>query len=763
MDGARLILSSRYLKSGSDQQKAKRKQYTKYIATRETVEVREQEFRHTDDPATDNQKTLLYELLSEFPESKTYLEYGDYRANPTDENASELISAIIERNADVIGNRQNFVGYIAMRPGAERRGAHGLFNGSDAPIVLNRVADEVANHPGNVWSHVVSLRREDAIRLGYDNSDRWRDLVMRHLNDIAAAHNIPLGHLKWYAAFHNTTHHPHIHLIVYSANPKQGFLTNTGIEKMRSCFANDIFHDDLQSIYEEQTLRRDELKVLSVEEFHAIAEQIQLSTFDNPKLTALVNKLHEQLKNTKGKKVYGYLPKEVKQTVDAVFAELAQDQKIALLYEKWCDLERLKYKSYMQREPVLPPLAENKVFQPVRNMIIRTVAEMTLNPQIVRESGNPEDHRADDFMQPENDQSEVNVKRNPYHLKWSADYKKACRLMYKQNPTDAERAECVQLLQNEAKLGNLLALHDLGKLFASGYCGQKDRERSDQYYRAALDGFQILEPSAGKMQPYIQYRIGKMFVYGLGTEQDDAKAFAWFLKSAKAGNMFAQHSLANLYRYGRGTPQNLTAAVFWYRKAAEQEQPYAAYAIAQMFETGEAVPLNDETAQKYYTQAMEGFLKLLDARQIDDNLLCRIGSMYEHGLGTGKDAVKALEYYHRSAETGNDRAAYLLGRMLLFGADGIEPDREQALYWLSVSAENGNPYAESMIENMGKYESEMLADTVFSLFVSLSSVIEDDYNNRQRVLHSQVDRKLRRMIQRQKEAIGLKSDGQQYQ
>lgn len=170
-----LIVTSRYLKSGTAKTKSQRKNYTKYIATRESVEIREQSKKYS----TQNQKKLLNELLNDFPETKKYLEFEDYKNNPTAENASELIGTIIERNADVIGNRQNFVGYMAMRPGVEKRGAHGLFNESNEPIVLDQVAEEVANHPGNVWSHVVSLRREDVIRLGYDNSDRWRELVIK--------------------------------------------------------------------------------------------------------------------------------------------------------------------------------------------------------------------------------------------------------------------------------------------------------------------------------------------------------------------------------------------------------------------------------------------------------------------------------------------------------------------------------------------------------------------------------------------------------
>lgn len=373
---SQIIVTSRYLKSGTQKSKNKRRNYTKYIATRETVEVREQNTINRNNNATKNQKQLLNDLLLDFPEAKRYLEYEDYTANPTVENVSELISTVIERNADVIGNRQNFVGYMAMRPGVQKRGSHGLFNESDKPIVLDRAANEIANHKGSVWSHVVSLRREDAIRLGYDNSEMWRELVKRHISDIAKAQRIPLCNLKWYAAFHDTTHHPHIHLLVYSTNPKQGFLTTKGIEQIRSAFANDIFHDDLQSIYQEQTLNRDELKAVSKTEFESIVRKIQQGGFDNPQLENFIRKLHSQLQNVRGKKVYGYLPSNVKETVNNIFLELAKDENIRQLYEKWCSLERLKYKTYTQKEKVLPALTENKVFQPVRNMIIRTVLDM---------------------------------------------------------------------------------------------------------------------------------------------------------------------------------------------------------------------------------------------------------------------------------------------------------------------------------------------------------------------------------------------------
>lgn len=90
---------------------------------------------------------------------------------------------------------------------------------------IDKVADEVKNHDGILWTHVISLKREDAERLGYNNAEKWKSLIRRNTMQIAEAHKIDPSNLQWYAAFHNTTHHPHIHLMVYSKDAKQGWLT----------------------------------------------------------------------------------------------------------------------------------------------------------------------------------------------------------------------------------------------------------------------------------------------------------------------------------------------------------------------------------------------------------------------------------------------------------------------------------------------------------------------------------------------------------
>ena len=906
---SQLIVTSRYLKNGNQKNKTKRRNYTKYIATRETVEKRSQKFVDRNTNATKNQEQLINDLINDFPESKRYLEYEDYEREPTIENAGELISTIVERNADVVGNRQNFVGYMAMRPGVEKRGSHGLFNEKDEPIILNQAANEIAEHKGNVWSHVVSLRREDAVRLGFDNSDAWRELVKRHISDIAKAQNIPLCNLKWYAAYHDTTHHPHIHLLVYSTNPKQGFLTKAGIDKIRSAFANDIFHDDLQSIYQEQTVSRDELKAVSKNEFESIVNRIASNEHTDPQLEELIRKLYIQLQNVKGKKVYGYLPMEIKETVNKIFSELAKDENIQQLYEKWCDLERLKYKTYTQKEAELPELVDNKVFQPVRNTIIRTVLNMKpfdVNTEI--ENSEPNDEYIDNTPQnmsplfddaepleeKETDESAAAIK---YYIKWNDQYKKACKLIYGKDAklNDFKKAE--QLLLSESQRGNVLAVYDLGKLYSTDKLGERNEETSIAKYTRALQGFLQIEPNSKKLKPYVQYRIGKMFCYGLGTEQDYEKAFEWFERSAKQKNKFAQFSLANLYYYGSGVEKDLSQAFLWYQRAASQGQPYAAYSIAQMYRYGEYVTKDNDTAQRYYKQALSGFLKIENDDMANDDLFYKLGQMFKLGLGTDSDVTKAIEYFRRSAEMNNKNglfeygkalligehipqntdsavkllekavklknsnakrflaleyisgehleqdiekgialltecadsgdviacyrlgkiylqgeimpqnldkaekylllaedseytqyalaklylqeekydiqkavnyfencadknhwASYQLGRIYLFGAAGLTKDKEQAIEWFTKSANDGNEYAQAILDDISKFENDLLVNTILSLFVNLSRCIEDDYAQKYKSFKQTADCRLRRMIRQKKLSLGIKDE-----
>ena len=244
---AKLVQKSGYIKS------EKAGGYMKYIATREGVEK-----LTGNGPVTKGQQELIQKLLHDFPDAVELFEYEDYRKTPTLGTASAFITMALDANLHEINSESGYLSYIATRPRVERRGAHGLFN-SAAAVDLDAAMSELEAHDGNVWTIIYSLRREDAARLGYDNADAWRGLLMMHAQDLAKAMKIPADHFRWYAAFHNEGHHPHIHMMVWSDDPKEGFLTREGIAAMRSKLTNTIFRDEMIQIYERKDVAYKEL------------------------------------------------------------------------------------------------------------------------------------------------------------------------------------------------------------------------------------------------------------------------------------------------------------------------------------------------------------------------------------------------------------------------------------------------------------------------------------------------------------------------
>jgi TPR repeat protein len=725
----KLIVTSRYLKSGS----GKRKQlyhYVKYIATREgSVPIPN---ANETAPATKSQQELISSLLHDFPDSKELFEYEDYQKNPTIKNGSALISVILDRNMDRLTSRENYVGYLANRPGTVKFGSHGLFSQSDEPINLEKVAKDIANHGGNVWTHVVSLRRDNAQAMGYDNLKAWRELVKRQISNIAKNQKIDMANLKWYAAFHDKKTNPHVHIIVYSTNEREGFLTNHGIEKIRSGFANDIYADELHHLYAQQTDLRNQMKKESEQLMKQLADNISQNDVDNAELIDLVAKLHEQLNSSKGKKVYGYLKADVKKTVDEIFIRLAENESIQKMYSLWCEMEQQKHDVYSSAKLQFPKLADNKEFKSVKNMIIRTVLDMNYpvidveieEPDPTEQFANDDfyvdilpkfdeseqsendnvifsdndDLTAEDFTWNDNNSVTVNVDDLPkskYYLKWSSSYQEACKLIYNKESKLEDFQKAEQFLLNESRSGNVLAIQDLGKLYSTDKLGEKDEKKSFSFYEEAFQGFMEIEPDSDFMFPYepkfdgqimkpvnmrsyVWYRTGKMQCYGLGTEQNYEKAFQWFLKSAQEDNKFAQYSLANLCYYGTGVEKDLPQAFLWYQKSSSQGQPYASYAVAQLYDKGEYVSKNAETAQGYYKVALLGFLKLENKDQADDNLYYKLGSMFKNGLGTEADISKAIDYFKRSAEMNNKNGLYEYGKALIQG-NHIEADLEKGL------------------------------------------------------------------------------------
>ena len=683
----RIIVTSRYLKSGTS---GTRGNLVKYIATRETVEIYTSSQKGL--PATNSQQELIEKLIEMFPTEKLSHEYKDYHSQPTKENASKLISELLERNADLITDRQMLVKYISERPGVEKLGKHGLFTDECGEVDLTEVMNTIANHNGNIWSHVVSLKREDAERLGYITPQMWQELVKNSIAEIANAQNIPIDNIRWYAAFHNTAHHPHIHLLVYSVVPNQGYLTAKGIDMIRSEFANKIFANDLQEIYQQQTRVRDDLRAEAKRKVQELSSKVQ-NHIISPQLEALIQKLSQQLQAAKGKKVYGYLQPPVKKTVDDIVAMLADHPTIKKMYDKWCRLEQEKYNTYTNAVKQFPPLHENKVFKPIKNSVINAVLEMshTLGSaecNIKEDDALPEPEmnaNLEDAEIPDEDmdfpiEDTSPTEHNGYYAKWTDEYREARDLI--RSGEEYDRA--YELLKPEADDGNVIAIYELAKMYDRRLLGEDNKNAAEQYYKTALAGFIEVEKSADKMKPFFQYRIGAMYNYGQGTEQDYTEAFKWFQSSAAAGNQYAMFALGNLYNYGKGVEKDVTKAFHWYRQSAEKNNAYAAYMAARMLQNGTGTEKNTEQAEKYYKTAYEGF-RSMEKNTRDGDLLYKLGIMTMNVIGCEADKNAGAEYLRRGAELKNAHSMCEYGKMLVEGKM-VTKDTDRGIALLDESA-----------------------------------------------------------------------------
>lgn len=692
----RVIFKCPYLKGGGSTA-AHRRYYVKYIATRDGVEKMDDTRKLL--PATGNQEKLIAQLLRDFPDTREMFEYEDYLRNLTRGNASELITAALDQNLPLIGKRENYIKYIAIRPRAERSGDHGLFTSAGTPVVLARIADTVAEHPGNVWTPIISLRREDAARLGYDNAANWQAFLSSYAEQMAKHMKIKPDHFHWYAAYHDEGHHPHIHMVCWSADPREGFLTKDGIRGIKSGLAGRIFRQELTEVYQEQTQRRDELMAAARERMAGLVEQMQSGVLYNENIEQLTAHLAQRLRFHSGKKQYGYLRPPLKAVVDEIVGELEKDPRVAEAYRLWCGM-RLEVLGTYLKEPEHPgPLSRQKELRRILNIVIEEAAilggqEFAFDRPDAADELFPSDPRddapadlpdtdADDAPEPEVAEPEDAEPR----VDWSDKYRQAKRYLYgsEEAPRDFDMA--FRLFHEEALAGNALAMHDLARMYADGLGREPDPGAAHQWYAKALAAFLAVEDV--KPGRYAEYRIGKMYAAGLGTEQNHSEAAGWFRKSADQGYKYAQYSLAGLYYRGKGVEQDYEAALGLYTKSAVQEFPYASYELGKMYRDGVGTEKNDGAADGHFWDAYHGFTAL-EQQSHDDKLQYRLGWMLEKGVGTGQDIPAAMEFYGKAAGVGNPHAQYALAKLILKDPAATPERAAEAVAMLEKSAEAGN-------------------------------------------------------------------------
>ena len=573
---AKLILKSPYIKSPYIKSTGGASGYLKYIATRERVEI-----IPDDRPPTRKQEQLITKLVKDFPEVKELYEYGDYMDKPTKANASAFITLALESNRDSVMQSERYMKYIATRPRAERLGEHGLFGDSDG-IDLDAAMNELENYAGNVWTHIISLKRKDAARLGFDNAAAWRDLLRAHRNDIAAAMKIPSNDFRWYAAFHDEGEHPHVHMMAWSAKPGQAYLSRDGIRQIKSTLTNHIFQNEMLHLYEQKSVSRDELVRDARKAMLEMVRSMKEGICNHPDAERLMLELALQLEAVKGKKSYGYLPKPQKKLVDRIVDEMERLPSVRKCYEQWQILQGKVDAYYHDKELKRVPLSQQKEFRSIKNAVIKEAENIRQYKLFFEDKGVEHESEPEEF-------------RNA-----SYDYWDLRDVIRDDTLTLEERSDAVSELKALAGSGDKHAQYLMGKLWRDGplltpnstnaRCWfQQAAEQGHSYAQYALgklllsDDVEVRDPEQGMRwlktaaqsgNSYAAYRLGKEYYRGKNVAQNLATAAKWFDRAAQDGNQYAQYMLGKLYLMDQGVEYDKTMGIHWLTKSAVQGNAY---------------------------------------------------------------------------------------------------------------------------------------------------------------------------------------------
>ncbi len=462
---------------------------------------------------------------------------------------------------------------------AERPRSHGLFS-ADGAADLEQTMEEINAHAGPVWTFIYSLKREDAARLGYENGESWRRLLLAHQTELAAAMKIPPSSFRWCAAFHDEKHHPHIHMMAWSNDPKQGYLTERGIEQMRSQLSNDIFQDELLSLYQEKDLSYQEVRDAAMEAMGRLIREMKSGLCVSPVIAGQMETLAGMLTEVKGKKVYGYLKKPVKAQVDAIVDELARLPEVAECYEQWNRLRDELERYYKDAPREHKPLSQQPEFKAIKNMVIREADNLQLGVFTFEDAQ----------MKDEVDEDQDAVLR-AWSSRWemAEAYQNAKEILSVYENTEEEKAEQVQVLKKLWDAGFSVAAHQLGKCWRDGMGVLPDDEQAELWFRRAAE--------AG--HAFSQYALGKL----LQSQKRMEEALSWYEKAATQGNPYAAYRLGKLYLVGTDVPKNVAKAVEYLTNAAREGNQYAQYTLGKLYLTGEDVARDQEQAYRWFWES----------------------------------------------------------------------------------------------------------------------------------------------------------------
>lgn len=571
---ARLILKSPYLQCDRNHSVSG---YLRYIGTRERVEL-----IPDDRSPTRKQEQLVRKLTKDFPAAKELDEYLDYKDKSTKANASAFITRALEENWAQVQQSDGYMKYIATRPRAERLGDHGLFGDEDG-VDLEKAIRELDQYTGNVWTHIISLKREVAARLGYDNARAWQNLLRANRNDIAAAMNISPGNFRWYAAYHDEGEHPHVHMMAWSTVPGGAYLTREGIHKIKSQLTNQIFQQEMLHTYEQKSQSRDALVREARRATRRLTREMAQSICSAPEIEQKMEQLAGQLGTVKGKKSYGYLPKSVKKTVDEIVDKLEGIPVVKSCYDQWCVLQSEVENYYHDKPRERKKLSQEKEFRQIKNAVIQEAERIRLG-EITFEDADLSDHDEPERL------------RGESYACWEL------RQMIQDNTLPlADRDGAAEELERLAERGDTHAQYLMGQLYRDGPLLIPDSQKAKHWLTQAAkrnlpeaqyalgklllsddpevrdpdEGIRWMKQAAENGSHFAAYRLGKEYLEGNAVNKDTTRAVEWFTKSAEAGNQYAQYMLGKLYLTGQGVAQDQAQAMAWFSRSAAQGNQYA--------------------------------------------------------------------------------------------------------------------------------------------------------------------------------------------
>ena len=550
---ARLIVKSPYIKCGGEKSAGG---YLKYIATRERVEI-----IPDGRPPTRKQEQLIQKLVKDFPDAKELMEYEDYLSHPTKATASALITLALESNWDRVQGMEGYAKYIALRPRAERLGSHGLFGDADH-VSLDAAMDELDHYTGNVWTHIISLHREDAERLGYNHAEAWRTLLRTHRNDIAAAMKIPPEDFRWYAAFHDEGDHPHVHMMAWSAKPNQAYLSKDGIRQIKSTLPNQIFRQELLHVYEQKSKSRDELVAEARKAMLELAKAMREMTCIHPEAEQMI----------------WDLPKPMKMLVDEIVDQMARLPTVDACYQTWWELQCQVEDYYSEEEKrIRPPLSQQKEFRQIKNAVIKEAEHLRMNRFSFEDEEMQDDGEQistyDMSYECQDLQSVANDDRFPLE----------------------ERDEAAEQLEQLADAGDAYAQYIIGTAYRDGGLLIPDTAKAQK----------LLERAAEQDLDAAQYALGKLYLSDDVDVHDSAKGIYWLKRSADNGNDFAAYRLGKEYLSGKNVSKDTSTAAEYLRQAADNGSAYAQYLLGKLTLMGEGVPKDMDTAYEWFAAARD--------------------------------------------------------------------------------------------------------------------------------------------------------------